>query len=202
MAIKPVLVYRNSDSTADLNSRASRIVDRGIFDGGHVSPSASAMSVDVAPFIAVGYDGIVAISDGTEILSRPAPAAGTEVSYLILHLEYRSLTSSIASLQFITESSWTSSVSKNFFVTFAKFSIGSGSTAMTDPGVTIDYSVGDWAEKAGKSGWRAPDHRRCAGIFGPRQARNHGCSHCSYRQRFPNYSADLHAWAIYSCGKR
>lgn len=156
MAIKPLLVFRNPDSTADLNSRAARILDRGIFDGGQLSPSGVALTVDVAPFVIVGFDGMVAVSDGTEALSVPVPAAGTEVSYLILHLEYRSLTSSLANLQVIPETTWLTSVSKNFFVTFAKFSVDAGATAMTDPGVAIDYSVGDWAEKAGKAGWRAP----------------------------------------------
>lgn len=157
MAIKPLLVFRNADSTADLNSRAARILDRGIFDGGQLSPSGVAVTVDVAPFIAVGFDGMVAISDGTETLSVPVPAAGTEVSYLILHLEYRSLTASIANLQLIPETTWLTSVSKNFFITFAKFDVGSAATALAnDPNVTIDYSVGDWAEKAGKAGWRAP----------------------------------------------
>jgi hypothetical protein len=114
------------------------------------------MTVGIAPFIAVGFDGMVAVSDATENLTIPVPSAGSQVSYLILHLEYRSLTSSIANLQVIPETTWTTSVSKEFFVTFAKFTVASGSTAMTDPGVAIDYSVGDWAEKAGKSGWRAP----------------------------------------------
>ena len=100
MAIKPVLVYRNADSTLDLNSRAARVIDRGIFDGGQLSPSGVSLSIEVAPFIVVGYDGMVAISDATETLSVPAPAAAgpNRVSYLVLHLEYRSLTSSIATL--------------------------------------------------------------------------------------------------------
>ena len=61
MAIKPVLIYRNSDSTADLNSRFARIVDRGIFDGGHLSPSSTSLTMGIAPFVAAGYDGIVAM---------------------------------------------------------------------------------------------------------------------------------------------
>lgn len=155
MAIKPVLIYRNSDSTQDLNSRAAKIIDRGIFDGGQLTPSGSSLSVSVAPFIAAGYDGIVAISDTTESLSVPAPGSpGTLVSYIILHLEYRTLTSTIANLLVVPESTWLTAVSRNHFVTFARVSVPFGATSILPS--YLDYSVGDWAEKLGKSGWRSP----------------------------------------------
>lgn len=158
MTIKPVLVYRNSDSTLDLNSRAARILDRGIFDGGHLSPSGLALTMDIAPFIAVGWDGMVAISDDSETLSIPGPAAAgpSRVSYLILHLEYRSLTSAIANLQVVPESTYTTSISREFFITFARIEVPFGATSLQDPGVVVDYAAGDWAEKAGKAGWRSP----------------------------------------------
>ena len=158
MAIKPVLQYRNPDSTLDLNSTQAKIIDRAIFDGGTLSLSAISLQVTVAPFIVVGFDGMTAISDSNEVRSVPAPAvAGPDrVSYLILHLEYRSLTSPISNLQVVPESTWTTSVSKPFFVTFAKFSIPFGATSMTSPGVVVDYSAGDWADKLGKTGWRMP----------------------------------------------
>ena len=158
MAIKPVLIYRNSDSTADLNSRFARIVDRGIFDGGHLSPSSTSLTMGIAPFVAAGYDGIVAISDSNETRTVPAPAAAgpSRVSYLILHLEYRSLTSSIANLQVVPETTFLTSISKEYFVAFARIEVPFGATSLQDPGVVIDYSIGDWAEKAGKSGWRSP----------------------------------------------
>ena len=158
MAIKPVLQYRNPDSTLDLNSTQARIVDRAIFDGGSLSLSALSLQVTVAPFIATGFDGMISISDANETRSVPAPAVAgpNRVSYLILHLEYRTLTTPIANLQVIPESTWLTSVSKNFFVTFAKFSIPFGATSMTSPGVVVDYSVGDWADKLGKTGWRMP----------------------------------------------
>ncbi len=158
MAIKPILQFRNQDSTLDLNTTQARIVDRAIFDGGTLTPSAVSLQVSIAPFIVTGYDGMVAVSDSTETRSIPAPAAAgpDRVSYLVLHLEYRSLTSPIVNLQVIPETTWSTSVSRNYFVTFAKFSIPFGATALTDPGVEIDYSVGDWADKLGKTGWRMP----------------------------------------------
>jgi hypothetical protein len=155
VAIKPVLIYRNSDSTLDLNSRSAKIIDRGIFDGGQLTPSGSSLSVSIAPFIAAGYDGVVAISDSTEALSVPAPSApGTLVSYIILHLEYRSLTSTIANLLVVPESTWLTSVSRNYFVTFARVSVPFGATSILSS--YLDYSVGDWADKLGKTGWRSP----------------------------------------------
>lgn len=158
MAVKPILQFRNQDSTLDLNTTQARIVDRAIFDGGTLTPSAVSLQVSIAPFIASGYDGMVAVSDATENRSVPAPAAAgpARVSYLILHLEYRSLTAPIVNLQVVPETTWLTSVSRNFFVTFAKFSIPFGATSLADPGVTIDYSPGDWADKLGKTGWRMP----------------------------------------------
>jgi len=158
VAVRPLLQYRNPDSTLDLNSTQARIVDRAIFDGGSLTLSGVSLQVTVAPFIATGYDGMVAISDASEVLSVPAPAAAgpNRVSYLILHLEYRTLTSPIVNLQVIPETTWLTSVSRNFFVTFARFEIPFGATSLTDPGVIVDYSPGDWADKLGKTGWRAP----------------------------------------------
>lgn len=158
MAVKPILQFRNQDSTLDLNTTQARIVDRAIFDGGTLTPSAVSLQVSIAPFIASGYDGMVAVSDTTENRSVPAPASAgpARVSYLILHLEYRSLTAPIVNLQVVPETTWLTSVSRNFFVTFAKFSIPFGATSLTDPGVVIDYSPGDWADKLGKTGWRMP----------------------------------------------
>lgn len=133
-------------------------MDRAIFDGGTLTPSGVSLQVTVAPFIASGFDGMVAVSDATESRSIPAPAAAgpDRISYLVLHLEYRSLTSPISNLQVIPETTWLTSVSRNFFVTFAKFTIPFGATSMSDPGVVIDYSMGDWADKLGKTGWRSP----------------------------------------------
>lgn len=158
MAIKPILQFRNQDSTLDLNNTQARIVDRAIFDGGTLTPSAVSLQVTIAPFIATGFDGMVAVSDTTETRSIPAPAsAGPDrVSYLILHLEYRSLTTPIFNLQVVPETTWATSISRSFFVTFAKFTVPFGSTSLTDPGVEIDYSEGDWADKLGKTGWRMP----------------------------------------------
>jgi hypothetical protein len=158
VAIKPILQFRNQDSTLDLNSTQARIVDRAIFDGGTLTPSGVSLQVTIAPFIASGYDGMVAVSDTTETRSIPAPAAAgpARVSYLILHLEYRSLTTPIVNLQVVPETTWLTSVSRNYFVTFARFSIPFGATSLTDPGVVIDYSAGDWADKLGKTGWRMP----------------------------------------------
>lgn len=158
MAIKPVLIFHNPDSTLDLNSRFAKIIDRGIYDGGGLTPSSVSLSISIAPFVVAGYDGLVAVSDSTESLSVPAPAVAgpARVSYLILHLEYRSLTNSIANLLVVPETTWLTSVSRNFFVTFAKISVPFGATSLMSPGVVISYEEGDWAQKAGKAGWRAP----------------------------------------------
>jgi len=158
VAIKPILQFRNADSTLDLNTTQAKIVDRAIFDGGSLTPSGVSLQVSIAPFIATGYDGIVAVSDATETRSVPAPAAAgpDRVSYLILHLEYRSLTTPIFNLQLVPETTWLTSVSRNFFITFAKFTVPFGATSLTDPGVEIDYAPGDWADKLGKTGWRQP----------------------------------------------
>lgn len=156
MAIRPLLAYKNPDSTRDLNNSQARIIDRAIFDGGSLTLSGTSFQVDVAPFIASGFDGMVAVSDTVTSLTVPNSGGGTVVSYLVLHLEYRTLTPPIVNLQMVTEATWNSSVSRNYFVTFAKFTIPASATALTDPGVLVDYSVGDWADKLGKTGWRSP----------------------------------------------
>jgi len=158
MALRPLLAFRNPDSTLDLNATQARIVDRAIFDGGALTLSSTSLQVTVDPFIASGYDGMVAISDDSE--TRTVLASSTvgvpRVSYLVLHLEYRVGTSPIANLQIVPETTWTTSVHNDFFITFARFELPYGTSALTDAGVVVDYSVGDWGEKLGLAGWKKP----------------------------------------------
>ena len=63
MAFKPVFQFRNPDSTADLNKAYSAAIAKGIYLGGDISVSSSNLNITIAPFTAVGHDGLTVVSD-------------------------------------------------------------------------------------------------------------------------------------------
>jgi hypothetical protein len=58
MAFKPIFRFRNPDSTADLNKAYASAVSKGIYSGGDLIVSPSSLNITVAPFTAVGFDGL------------------------------------------------------------------------------------------------------------------------------------------------
>jgi hypothetical protein len=57
MSLRASFVYKNPDSTRDLNARLRRVINRGVVWGGAIAPGGG-MTVQVAPLVAVGFDGM------------------------------------------------------------------------------------------------------------------------------------------------
>jgi hypothetical protein len=57
--IKPLLQFRNADSTQDLNNQLAGFFSTGIIAGGAVVPVVGALQVQVTPFKLIGPDGMV-----------------------------------------------------------------------------------------------------------------------------------------------
>lgn len=148
MTLRGIFSYQNLDSTEDLNSLNARIIDRGIFENGLLSPSATSLEISISPFRAVSYDGMVVISDATETVSVNADAT----SYLICYAKWLNNTSPHIEIKTISETEWSLSSNKEYFITFCKLTVPFGATSIDSS--YIDYTDADYAEKAGKSNWR------------------------------------------------
>jgi hypothetical protein len=76
-----------------------------------------------------------------------------QINYIICFAQYQSAAAPLIEMQVVTEPTWTSSINKDYFITFAKFDLTVGSF----PPVTAneaDYSVSDYSDKLGKGNWR------------------------------------------------
>ena len=148
MTLRGIFSYQNLDSTNDLNALNAKIVDKGIYDNGLLIPSSTSLEISIAPFIAVGYDGMVIKSDAVETVTVPTNA----VSYLICYAKWLSGSSPQLTIQIVTEVEWATSINRDYFITFAKLTVPFGATAILDS--YINYSNADYADKAGKNTWR------------------------------------------------
>lgn len=148
MALRGLLVYRNPDSTRDLNDTRSSIIQKSIFDGGTLTPSPTTLSVSIAPFKAMSNDGLVVTSDAVENLSIPSG----QVSYLICFARY-GIPDSTVQLQVVSEVTWQTSANRNFFITFARLDVPIGATFVDLS--YVEYDDSDYSDKLGKSPWRS-----------------------------------------------
>lgn len=148
MALKGVYSYKNIDSTVDYNSRSAKILSRGIYHGGDLVHNGT-LTVTIKPFIAHGVDGLVVISDSDVTL----PVVSGEISYLICQAMYQLGTDPLIEMRVVSETEWTSSPNKDFFITFAKYNLYPGPFSFVDD-ATPDYSVSDYVDKAGRNEWR------------------------------------------------
>jgi len=148
MTLKGIFSWQGLDNTNDLNALNAKIVDRGIFDGGSIDLSGVSLQVSINPFVAVSYDGMVVQNDAVIAVSVPAGAT----NYLVCFAKWIHGSAPTIEIQLVNHVTWTTSINKNYFITFAKITVPGGATSI-DPSY-MDWSVSDYADKGGKIGWR------------------------------------------------
>lgn len=84
MTIKAIFSFQNNDSTADLNSRYADLIKKGFFLGGAVTPVPLQLKVDVAPFKAVSFDGMVL----EETVSTRLTVVAGQTNYVVLRAKH------------------------------------------------------------------------------------------------------------------
>jgi hypothetical protein len=84
MTLKASFVYKNPDSTRDLNARLRRVINRGIVWGGTLTPGVG-LTVQVTPLVAVGYDGMTVEDDAVRTLTV---VGGGVKQYVVVHARY------------------------------------------------------------------------------------------------------------------
>lgn len=144
--IKPLLTWRNPDSTQDINA-VSSLLNKGIYEGGALTASGMNLNVTIAPFWAKSSGGLTAYSDATETVTL---TPGT-TQYLVLFAKY-GIPASTVEMQLVSSVTWSTSPNKDYFVTFAKIVTPALATVAT--AATITYDEAEYTEKLGKSAWR------------------------------------------------
>ena len=132
MAFKPIFHFRNPDSTFDLNSAYASAISKGIYTGGDIRVSSDNLNITVAPFTAVGFDGLVVKTDASISLT----AINGKVNVVALFAKYERNSDPIIQLRVYEEASITSSILADFYVIFGKVDLtGGGYTGILLEGV-------------------------------------------------------------------
>lgn len=139
--LRPLLRFRNSDSTRDLNQRLRRLVQKGVFWGGAVTAVTGQLRVRVAEFASMGSDGMVTVLEsGSETL---AVAAGNPslVQYVVGRFIYRDNAVQTLTLEVLTAAQYAADLELVDLVTFAKVTVPLGATETL--AAYIDQTVAD-----------------------------------------------------------
>lgn len=152
MALRGIYGYRHPDQSLDYNSRTARIIDRAILDGGALSYTGTLL-VNIDPFIAHSYDGMVVLSSEREQVTL----VDNQINYIVCFAQYQTSAAPIIDIRVIQEIEWLTSVNRNFFITFAKFDLQTnrpnGGYALVNAS-NADYSVSDYSDKLGRNSFR------------------------------------------------
>lgn len=160
MAFKPIFRFRNSDSTRDLNTHYASGIEKGIYTGGDLFISPSTLTVSVQPFTAVGFDGMVVVSDAPVILTVP----DRQDSLLVLFAKYELGADPLIELSVKDRRQVVDSSLEDYYLIFARIDLSRGGytglvyeTAATIPGNLgqVVYNGSDYADKIGQAGLRS-----------------------------------------------
>jgi hypothetical protein len=151
MAFKPVFKFRNPDSTFDLNSAYSSAIAKGIYSGGDVT--VSGLNITIAPFTAVGFDGLVVKSDTPITVT----AVNGKINVVALFAKYERDAKSAIQLNVFEEATLTGSSLADYYVIFGKTDLTAGGytsllveSSSPPPGVGVfSFSNSHYADKVG-----------------------------------------------------
>ncbi len=149
MTLNAHLAFKNQASSEDLNQMIAKIIDKGIYEGGTLGISGSSLNITIAPFVAVGYDGMVVISDATETVT----VVDGQINYIVLLSKYENRSTPSMQFYVLNDTDWSTSTLQNYFINFVKVDLSAGGFS----GVTtaeLYYNEADWSDKNGKSNWR------------------------------------------------
>lgn len=150
MAIQTLLRWRNPDKTLDLNNRFKTVFNKGVVDGGLLTPVSGQLEVEVAPFTAVSFDGAVIHSDDTETVVVP----DGEDFYIVLNARWRFGDSPIQVLQAITLTDYGLSAEQDWMIILGRIDTVTGAPNSEVDAADITYVERMEVDPQGRSSWR------------------------------------------------
>ena len=136
--LRPLLQFRNFDSTQDLNDQFSEFFKRGIISGGQVVATGG-LNIQVSPFKLMGSDGMVVIETSqTATLTLP----NTPATYVVVfQSQYVANSTPLLGFEVLEFSAYTSSPNIEYLAVFAVIT-----TTVVNQSITqsmIDYTSRD-----------------------------------------------------------
>lgn len=139
MTLTAIHKWKHADSTTDLNTRVKTLVPRGIFDGGGVTPGAG-LTVNVAAFKAIGYDGMFVMDDSVQTLGVVA----NQTNYAVVRSKYVSGSTPTLSWEVLSQAAYNADPDKNYLIVFAVITLAAGAVSVTNSDIsTLERDVVD-----------------------------------------------------------
>lgn len=149
MAITFGFSWQNPDATQTLNDRLRGLVQRGIYYGGGVTPGVG-LSVTVAPFLGIGFDGMT--------LGDTAPPAllvlANQTQYLVVRCRYNALGTPAAitgTWEVLEASVYAADPEKDYLLVFAVVTLG---PVVVVTSADINMAVRDEVTPVGRAWFR------------------------------------------------
>jgi hypothetical protein len=114
MALRALLQFQNPDSTRDMNDR-SRVFNKGVFSGGNVTAGTN-LVVELAPFAAVGTDGMFVREDSTTNFLTVVDGVR---NFIFLRSKYVDNAAPVVSVESLPEATYLGDPDLEFLIVFA-----------------------------------------------------------------------------------
>ena len=151
MALTPLLVWKNRDSSRDLITRFKNVINKGFTDGGLLTPVGGTLEVDIDNFVCVTSDGAVVVSNAVERVIT----VDAVVNYVCLRARYVDLGSFVVGIEVLDAAAYTADPDQEHLHVIATVDLSAGGF-LTVPTTAISYVLRDEVDKQGRSFWR--DH--------------------------------------------
>ena len=147
MALRTLMKFRNPDTTSDLNHRTRNLIEKGVFFGGTVQPVAGILAVDVQPFAAMGFDGMVTLLEGAA--ERLTVLAGA-TNLILLNTRYNANQPPTSEMESLTQAEFDalSTNDKQSRILFATVTLPGGATSVLSS--QIDVTAADVTDRQGR----------------------------------------------------
>lgn len=152
--------FQNVDSTKDLNDRFSGLVEKGVMDAGSTHPSGAGnvttpvlarvvgqLAIDVQPFMAVGFDGMVVVHDGP---STRLGLAASQTQYVVVRSVYQPAGPADTAFEVFSVADWTALSTDNKAKRIILGKVTTGISQITDDS-GIDLRENDIVDKTSRN---------------------------------------------------
>ena len=156
MTLEAYLSWNCLDKTLYWNERLRSRSNRGIFNGGLVTPVAGQLKIDVGDdlFAAVSYDGMI-VRDDAGVASRLNVSSDpfvTTVLWVVCYAKYLMLYDPIIQYQVLTDADYSAHPEQDYCIVLARLNIPAAAIEVS--AADIDYTVRDVVDPAGRHTFR------------------------------------------------
>ena len=156
MALQAYLAWNCLDKTLYWHERYRLLVQRGIFNGGLISPIPGSLQINVGDdlFAAVSFGGMVVRDDdgATTTLNVSSDPISTTVLWVVCYVRYVNLSSPIMSYMVLTDAQYSAHVEQDYLIVLGRLNIPPA--AIDVQPADIDYTVKDVVDPINRSAFR------------------------------------------------